>query len=146
MEPLSLPSQIILYVLLVLMGLFSLIIWGWQIQVLRGREMKNPDGSTDNWHEQKIFFGIAIADICLACPLSIISIALVFIAPRWGFYLLGMVSFWFVWANIMTTATSLRFENPKITLNWWIIYPTGIFIGLAYFLWAAIHFDTILLR
>jgi hypothetical protein len=143
MSALSLPSQIILYILLALFGLLALIIWGWQIQVLRGKDMKNPDGSADNWHEQKIFYGIAIADIFLACPLTIIGIILVFISPSWGFYLLAWASFWFVWANIMTTATSLRFEKPKITLSWLIVFPFGTLVGLAYFIWTLFHFDVI---
>ena len=143
MQTLSLPSQITLYVLLALIGLLALIIWGWQIQVLRGKEMKNPDGSADNWHEQPILYGMAVADIFLACPLSVIGIVLVFVAPRWGYYLLTWVSFWFVWANIMTTATSLRFEKPKINLTWLIVYPFGSLVGLAYFAWTALHFNII---
>ena len=146
LRTLSLPSQISLYVLLAMMGLFALLVLGWQIMILKGKAMKNPDGSSDNWHEQKTHYGIAIADVFLACPASIMGIVLVFASPRWGFYLLAMVSFWFVWANIMGTATSLRFENPKLTLNWWIIFPTGIFVGLAYILWTVVHFDTIFLR
>ena len=136
-------SSVTLYVLLALMGLLGLIVWGWQIQVLRGKEMINPDGSADNWHEQKIFYGISIADIFLACPLSFIGIALVFISPRWGYYLLAWVSFWFFWANIMTTTTSLRFEKPKITLTWLFVFPFGSLVGLAYFVWTLIHFDVI---
>jgi len=143
MQELSTLSQLTLYVLLALVGLLSLIIGGWQIQVLRGKEMKNPDGTADSWQEQKIFYGIAVADIFLACPLSIIGIVLVFINLRWGAYLLTWVSFWFVWANIMTTATSLRFEKPKITLNWIIVFPFGALVGLAYFIWTLVHFDII---
>ncbi len=105
--------------------------------------MQNPDGSADDYHEQKTHYGLAFADVFLACPASFMAIALIFISPRWGFYLLAMVAFWFVWANIMGTATSLRFENPKLTLNWWITFPTGIFVGLAYILWSIIHFETI---
>ena len=112
MQELSLLSQVSLYVLLALIGLLALIIWGWQIMVLRGKAMKNADGSSDDWHEQKMFYGIAFADAFLACPASIMGIILVFASPRWGYYLLALVSFWFVWANIMTTATSLRFEKP----------------------------------
>jgi hypothetical protein len=145
LQELSLLSQITLYILLVLIGLLTLIIWGWQIQVLRGKDMKNPDGSADNWHEQKIFYGISVADIFLACPLSLIGIVLVFVSPRWGHYLLAWVSFWFVWANIMTTTTSLRFEKPKITLIWFIVFPFGTLVGLAYFAWTVVHFDTIYL-
>jgi hypothetical protein len=45
MQELSLFSQISLYVLLTLIGLLALIIWGWQIVVLRGKAMKNADGT-----------------------------------------------------------------------------------------------------
>lgn len=143
MQGLSLFSQTTLYMLLVLIGLLALIVFGWQIQVLRGKEMKNPDGSADNWHEQPIFYGIAVADIFFACPLSIVGIVLVFITPRWGYYLLTWVSFWFVWTNIMTTATSLRFQKPKINLTWFIVFPFGSLVGLAYFTWTVFHFDVI---
>jgi hypothetical protein len=145
LQEFSLISQITLFVLLILIGLLALIVWGWQIQVWRGKDMKNPDGSADNWREQKIFYGISVADIFLACPLSLIGIVLVFFSPRWGTYLLAWVSFWFVWANIMTTATSLRFEKPKITLTWLIVFPFGALVGLAYFIWTLLHFDTIYL-
>ena len=43
MQELSLISQASLYVLLGIMGLICLIIWGWQIRVLKGKAMKNPD-------------------------------------------------------------------------------------------------------
>lgn len=142
-QTLILASQISLYVLLALTGLFSLLIFGWQIMILRGKAMRNPDGTTDDYHKQKTHFGIAFADVFLACPLSFIAIVLVFLNPRWGFYLLTMVAFWFVWANLMNTVTSLKFENPKLTLIWLIVYPTGIFIGLATILWTVIHFDII---
>jgi hypothetical protein len=55
MQTLPLLSQIIFYVLLALIGLMTLLIWGFQIQVLRGKDMSNPDGTVDSWHEQKIF-------------------------------------------------------------------------------------------
>lgn len=142
-QTLALVSQISLYVLLALMGLFSLLAFGWQIMILRGKAMQNPDGTSDDYHEQKTLYGIAFADVFLACPASFVAIALVFISPRWGFYLLAMVAFWFVWANLMGTATSLKFENPKLTLNWLIVFPTGIILGLATILWTVVHFNTI---
>jgi len=143
MQELSLLSQVSLYILLAIMGIICLIIWGWQIRVLKGKAMKNPDGSFDNWHEQKTHYGIAFADIFFACPVNIAAIVLVFVSPRWGYYLLALVSFWWIWANIMTTSTSLRFEKPKINLNWIIVYPFGILVGLAYIVWTVAHFDTI---
>ncbi len=143
MQALSSVSQISLYVLITSIGLYTILLGGWQAMVLKGKEMKNPDGSSDNWHDQKSHYGIAFADLMLACPVSIAGIVLIFVAPRWGYYLLALVSFWFVWANTMTTATSLRFEKPKINLNWFIVFPSGILVGLTYIVWTLIHFDII---
>ena len=143
MQELSLISQVNLYILMGIMGLICLVIWGWQLMVLKGKAMKNPDGSSDNWHEQKTHYGIAFADIFLACPVNIVGIVLVFVSPRWGHFLLTLVSFWWIWANTMTTTTSLRFEKPKITLNWIIAFPFGILVGLAYIVWIVVHFDII---
>jgi hypothetical protein len=131
MAELSLLSQISLYVLMALIGLYTLLVEGWQIMILKGKAMKNADGSSDDWHRQKTHYGIAIADVFLTGPASIAGIVLVF------------VSFWFVWANIMTTATSQRFEKPKINLNWFMTTPFGILVGLAYIAWTVAHFDTI---
>ena len=142
-QALTLSSQITLYVLLGLIGLFTLLVFGWQIMILRGKTVDNPDGSSDGYRQQKTHYGIAFADVFLACPLSFLAIALIFLLPRWGFYLLAMVSFWFMWANLMGTVTSLKFEKPKLTLNWWVVFPTGGFVGLAYSLWTIIHFDII---
>ncbi|UCG91233.1 MAG: hypothetical protein JSV97_09110 [candidate division WOR-3 bacterium] len=136
-------SRVILYVLLALMGFVSIVVWWWQVMVMKGNAMKNPDGSVDDWHEQKILYGMAIADIFLACPATIAGIILIFVSPRWGYYILALVSFWFVWANIMTTVTSLRFEKLRFTFSWFITFPFGSLIGLAYILWTFIHFDII---
>ena len=143
MQELPLVSRVGLYVLLGIMGFISLIIWVWQISVLKGKAMKNPDGSFDSWHEQKTHYGIAFADIFLACPANIAGIVLVFVSPRWGHFLLALVSFWWIWANTMTTTTSLRFEKPKINLTWIIAYPFGILVGLTYIVWTVFHFDII---
>jgi hypothetical protein len=121
--------RIYLYILMALMGLFSLLVFGWQIIILKGKAMKNLDGTSDDYHELKTHYGIALADVLMACPVSLVAIILVLVFPRWGFYMLGMVAFWFVWTNLLTTATSLRFEKPKLTLNWWFAFPTGILVG-----------------
>ena len=126
-----------------IMGLICLVIWIWQFRVLKGRAMKNPDGSYDDWHEQKTLFGIAFADLFITCPVNIAGIVFVFVSPRWGYYLLALVSFWWIWANTMTTSTSLRFEKPKITLHWIIVFPFGILVGLAFIVWTIVHFNTI---
>jgi len=143
MQELSLFSQISLYFLLAFMGVYSLLLFGWQFMVLKGKAMKGADGSFDSWQEQKTHYGIAFADLVISCPANIIGIILVFFAPKWGYYLLALVSFWWVWADVMTTATSLKFEKPKITLYWIITFPFGIFVGLAYILWTIVNFEVI---
>ncbi len=136
-------SQVILYIVIGLFGLLAIIVFGWQIMVLRGKSMKNPDGSVDDWHEQKLFYGIALADITIAVPMTLIGIALILLSWRIGYYLTGLASFWFLWTNIMGTATSLRFEKPKISLNWFFVFPFGALVALAYIVWTLFHFETI---
>lgn len=143
MYALSHLSQSIFYIIVACIGLLTLVIWVWQAMVLQGKAMKNPDGSADDWHRQETHYGLAFADVFLACPASMTGIVLLFLAPRWGYYLLALISFWFVWANVMTTATSLRFHNPKITLNWFITFPFGALVGLAYIVWTLLHFDAV---
>ena len=136
-------SKIILYIIIVLFGLICIPILRWQVMVLRGKSMRNPDGSVDDWHEQKLFYGIALADTTIAIPVTFIGIVLIFVGWRIGYYLTGLASLWFLWANIMTTATSLRFEKPKITFNWFIVFPFGAILGLAYIIWSLIYFQEI---
>jgi hypothetical protein len=143
MQELSTIARLSLYPIIGVMGVLSILIFAWQILVLKGKAMKNCDGSYDNWHEQKTHYGMAVADVFVACPAVIAGIILIYVAPRWGFYLLALTSFWWVWANVMTTATSLRFEKPKITLVWFLTYPFGSLIGLAYIGWSIIHFQRI---
>jgi hypothetical protein len=138
---LSLFSRITLYSLLALFGLITCIVYWAQIGCVRGRPFENPDGTKDDWREQKVFYGIAWADILLACPISITAVVLIFLAPRWGFFLMGMASFWFLWANTMTTITSLRFERPKITFQWVVVFPFGAVVGLSYLAWTVVHFE-----
>ena len=136
-------SRIILYLIIVVFGLIAIVVFGWQLMVLRGKSMKNPDGSVDDWHEQKLFYGIALADITIAIPMTLIGIALILLGWRIGYYLTGLASFWFLWANIMATVTSLRFEKPNITFSWFIVFPFGAVVGLAYIVWTLVHFETI---
>jgi len=139
----SLLSRITLYVIIGLLGLFGLAILWWQVNVLRGRSMSNPDGTSDNWHEEKHFFGIAVADIFLAIPVTLAGICLILADFRIGFYLTSLGSFWYLWANIMTTTNSLKFENPKITFSWIMVFPFEIVLALAYLVWTLIHFNEV---
>ncbi len=93
-------GKIILYVIIVMFGIICIILCGWQLMVLRGKSMKNPDGSVDDWHEQKLFYGIAIADITIAVPVTLIGIILILLNWRIGYYLTGLACFWYLWANI----------------------------------------------
>ncbi len=144
-QGLTVLSRTVLFFLLALMGLLAVVLLWWQVVVLKGGSMRNPDGSVDDWKEQKTHYGIALADIFLACPVTMAGIILVFAAPRWGYYLLALSSFWFVWANVMTTANSMRFEKPQFTLSWFVTFPLGALLGLAYLAWTVIHFDSIYL-
>jgi hypothetical protein len=140
---LSVESRIVLYVILAAIAVFTLIVLWAQIGVIRGKPFDNPDGTKDDWREQKIIYGMSWADIFVACPVSFAALVMIFTAPRWGFYAMGMVSFWFVWTNVVTTVTSLRFENPRITLQWLIVFPLGAVIGLTFIIWTLAHFETI---
>ena len=140
---LSLSAEIILYVIIGLFGFLSLIVLGWQIKVLRGKSMENPDGTADDWHNQKLFYGIALADVAIAVPVTLLGIVLIIADQRIGYYITGLASFWFLWANVMTTATSLRFEKPKISLMWFIVFPFGALVALAYIIWSLIYFQEI---
>jgi hypothetical protein len=53
------------------------------------------------------------------------------------------VGVWMAWANVMTTVTSLRFEKPRITAEWLLVFPFGGLVGLAYVIWILIHFDNV---
>ena len=143
MATLPLASQISLYVLLALTGVLALVVWAGQIWVLRGNAFPNPDGSKDDWHEQKIIYGMAFADAVLACPTAIAAVIVVFLSPRWGIFLLALVSFWMLWANIVTTATSLRFHHPRVTVAWFMAFPFGALVGLANIIWVVFHFDAV---
>lgn len=146
MQSLSFVSRVGLYALLALMGVFGLLAWFFQFRTLRGGAFKNPDGSTDDWHREKTFYGIAVADVFVACPGNTLGIVLILFSSRWGYYLLALASFWWVWANVMTTATSIRFYEPRRGFLLWLAgYPFGIFLGLAYIAWTVLHFDVIYL-
>lgn len=146
MQSLSIASTISLYILLAVMALYLLPLIYWQWQVLQGNSMANPDGSVDDWHQQRSHYGMAFADLFIACPLNVLAIILVFVTPVWGFYALTLVSFWWLWAGVMATSTSLRFEHPKITFQWIITFPLGAVIGLAYIVWSMIHLDQIFVQ
>ena len=137
MSPLG---KIILYTDLLLMGLMALAIWVWQLLVLRGRPLKNCDGSVDSWQEQKVLYGMALADLVVAVPATLLGIFLIFKGWGLGYYLTGLASFWWLWANVMTTANSLRFEKPKITFMWLVTFPLGAILGGIYILWSIVHF------
>lgn len=141
---LSLVSKLILYLDVGLMGVIALLLFRWQMTVLQGRAMKNPDGSVDDWHEQKILYGIAIADLLLAVPLTMAGVVLIYLGWGIGFYIMGLASFWFLWVNTATTLTSLRFQKPRVTFSWFLVFPFGAILGLVYIVWSLVHIELIL--
>ena len=80
MEDLSLWSRITLYILIALFALLGLVLFIWQIKVLRGDRLENPDGSADSWREQETHFGIAFADIAITTPCLMAGLVMVFLA------------------------------------------------------------------
>ena len=48
-----------LYLLLGAFGLIMVIVLTAQVGCLRGKPFQNPDGTKDDWREQKVFYGIA---------------------------------------------------------------------------------------
>jgi len=140
---LSLLSKVFLYIIIIVFGLLVFVVLWWQIMVLRGKSMPNPDGTFDDWHDQKLFFGIAIADVFVAIPITLAGICLIFLVSSVGYFLTALGALWFLWANIMTTATSLRFEKPRITFSWFMVFPFGALIGLAYIIWTFLHLNLI---
>jgi len=136
-------GKAILYIDISLLAMLCIPLLVWQIQVLRGRSMRSPDGSVDDWHDQKLCYGIAIADIFIAIPVTLVGVILVFLGRSLGFYLTGLAGFWFLWANVMATVTSLRFHKPKITLGWLLVFPLGAVVALIYIVWSILFFDEI---
>jgi uncharacterized membrane protein len=143
LEALSGHSRAVLYTLVAIMGLLTVIVTWAQVGCIRGRPFRNPDGTADDWREQKVFYGIAWADLTVACPLSFAGIAMLVIDPGVGLLMLTGVGVWMAWANVMTTVTSLRFEKPRITAEWLLVFPFGGLVGLAYVIWILIHFDNV---
>ena len=139
----SLTGKIILYADIVLFGIICLILGYWQWNVLRGKAMSNPDGSVDDWHDQKLCYGIAVADLFIGIPASLAGITLILAGLKTGYYITAMTSFWFLWINTVTTVTSLRFERPKITLAWIIVFPFGAALGLVYLIWSFAYFEVV---
>jgi hypothetical protein len=143
MSQLSTISVLTLYVLTGLFGLYFLLLLWWQVKVLQGRAMKNPDGSSDDWREQKTHYGIALADVVLACPLALVGTVLVFVGSRWGVLIMALEAYFFIWVNLVTTATSLRFMRPKLNFTWMMVFPFGSILGLVYLVWIALHFRVV---
>jgi len=114
-------AKIILYADISIFGILILLLTYWQIQVFRGKSMNNPDGSVDSWHDQKLCYGISLADLTIAVPFTLCGIILVFCNNILGYIITGMTSFWFVWINAATSLTSLKFEKPRLTFSWFLV-------------------------
>jgi len=143
MQDIPFVSILILYILLGLSGLYFIVLWFWQIKVFKGKRMKNVDGSFDDWHEQNMDYGFSFADIVIGCPVGLLGVVLTFLHYQVGFYLVAMVSFWFLWVNLATTVTSLKFRKPKLNFSWFMTFPFGSLMSLAYILWTIFYYDVI---
>ncbi len=140
---LSTPSLVILYVIVGIMDLGLIVLWGWQLQVFRGKPMENPDGSKDDWNEAPLCYGIALADMVIAVPTALVATVLMILEYRVGHYLFGAIAWWFVWVNFATTVSSIRFHKPKMSFGWLFSYPGLVAFGLAYLVWEFVHWDVV---
>ena len=93
---LSIGSTISLYILLAAIALFTLLVIRAQAGCIRGKFFSNPDGTRDDWRQQKIFYGIAWADLVLACPTSLVALVLIFTVPPRGFFFLFPATFYYL--------------------------------------------------
>ena len=143
MQDIPVVSIVILYILLGLFGIYFVLLWGWQLMVFRGKRLKNVDGSYDDWHEQKMDYGFAFSDLVLGCPIGILGVVLAFFQFQFGFYIMSMVSFWFLWVNLGTTVTSLKFQNSKLNFSWFMTFPFGAIMSLAFIVWSMVYYDVV---
>ena len=143
MQDIPFVSILILYILLGFSGLYFIILWFWQIKVFRGKRMNNVDGSFDDWHEHNMDYGFSFADIVIGCPVGLLGVVFTFLHYQVGFYIMAMVSFWFIWVNLATTVTSLKFCSPKISFSWFMTFPFGSLMSLAYIVWTIYYYDVI---
>jgi hypothetical protein len=140
MADLSLASKIAHWAMVGVLDLGLLVLWGWQLQVFRGRRMKSPDESFDDWHDQPLCYGIALADMTISVPAALLATVLMIRDAAVGFFLYGAVAFWSLWVNLVTTAVSLRFHRPRPTFFWIFAYPFQVALALAYLVWLLVHF------
>ena len=140
----SLTGRIILYAVIVPFALVSAALWFYQLMIFRGKTFRNPDGSRDGWEHQRLCYGTALGDMIYSIPLTLIATVLIFLGWRLGFYLMGLAASWCVYINIVTTSTSIRFENPKESfLLWFLTYPFWILLGAAYIAWSLYYFPVL---
>jgi hypothetical protein len=146
MEGMPVGSSMIMYGVIALLGVYFVLLWPWQLRVLRGKCVAKPDGSVDDWHVQKTHFGIAVADVFVAAPVGLLAVVLAFLGSKWGFYLLALSCSYFLWASLMSTANSLRFEKPRKGFTWFMTFPFGAILSLVYLVWTFIYYDILICR
>jgi uncharacterized membrane protein YgcG len=105
----------------------------------------NPDGSVDDWHAQPLHYGIALADLILILPVTILAYTFYFCQQfALAHYVFSLIASWLVYCNLFTTATSLKFQSPvAMDWDWFISYPFGAVLGALYLTWVLTHFEAI---
>lgn len=98
------------------MGLLSLIIWGWQIMILRGKVIKNTDGSSDGWQEQKTQAHPELVDHLAGRGLRWVGI---YPVDNYSFRRdLFEVNMNIIWGITLTLISSLGWLGQVITAFW----------------------------
>ncbi len=134
-EKSELGAYIGLLIVILLFAAYIIVLGYWQVMVVLGNPMANPDGTVDTIAEP-LTFGFVLADLAVAIPIGILGIIGMLLQKKWGLILSAMFSFFLFYMNVAGTAASLWGGGTDvITLEWLLIYPSGCVVGLAFWIW-----------
>ena len=134
-EKSELAAYIGLFVVFLLFAVHIIALGYWQIMVLLGNPMANPDGTVDTIAEP-LTFGFALADLAIAIPVAILGIVGMLLHKKWGLILSAMFTLFLFYMNFAGTAASLWGSGfDVITLEWLLLYPAGCVVAIAFWIW-----------
>ena len=131
----ELAAYIGLFVVFLLFAVYIVALGYWQIMVLLGNPMANPDGTVDSLADP-LFFGFAVADLAVMIPAAILGIVGMLMQKKWGLFLSAMFSFLIFYMSFAVTASSLWSNGFNvITLEWLLLFPSGCVVAVAFWIW-----------
>ncbi|MCP4231284.1 MAG: hypothetical protein GY771_14200 [bacterium] len=131
----ELTALIGLLFVFLLFAVYIVALGYWQIMVLLGNPMANPDGTVDTI-ANPLTFGFALADLALAIPVAILGIVGMLLQKKWGLFLSAMFTFLMFYMHFAVTASSLWGGGfDVITLEWLLLFPSGCVIAVIFWIW-----------